>query len=59
MSDENKKQGQPTSKQIDDTIDEVTANHGFEAEKKAPVVIKVIGVGGGAINAATTCIRST
>lgn len=51
MSDENKKQEQPASRQIDATIDEVTANHGFEAEKKAPVVIKVIGVGGGAINA--------
>ncbi len=51
MSEENKKQEQPASKQIDATIDEVTANHGFEAEKKAPVIIKVIGVGGGAINA--------
>lgn len=55
MSDENKKQEQPAaspaSEQRGATIDGAAAAPGSEAKEKAPVTIKVIGVGGGAINA--------
>ncbi len=55
MPDENMKQGQPTASpdgmQIDAMMNEVTANPGFQVEKKAPVIIKVVGVGGGGNNA--------
>ena len=55
MSDDNKRQEQPAaspdSQQMDAMIDEVTANPGFQVEKKAPVIIKVVGVGGGGNNA--------